>query len=229
MNNPEFNDIDPAYAETRRTLHSSVESIDYLAYAIGEGPLTLSEVDPSLRQNNAFQKMIGEFGWPSIMEDSLIEPTKDYGSSRDFVESMRPVDEYGHRHIASDHFLTLVSQPLIHTFSEARTGNGVFGLTPFLHRGHAIAPDLFDSLQKSLQKLHERYAIISTDDQLYNELLKEHNGDVVEGIYMAYHILGRLIKTTDFDNIGARERTLEVSTPILNADIALREGDVSTR
>jgi len=228
MNNPEFNDIDPAYAEARRTLHSSVENIDYLAYAVGKGPLLLSEIDPSLRQNDAFQETIGAYGWPSAMEDGIIEPTKDYGSSRDFLVSMKPVDVHGPRHITSDHFLTLVSQPVIRTFSEARTGNGFYGILPYLHRGHAVAPDLFDSLQKSLQKLYERYAIISYQDEMYTELLKDQNADVVEAMYMAYHILGRLIKVNDLDTvIGNHHESTNSSKPILSADVALRRGNIS--
>lgn len=230
MSEFDFYDIDSEYADARIRLHEALENVDYLNYAVEEGPLTLGQVEQDRRISDSIIDVMGRFGWPSSSEDGVIESTSDYGSSLDFLESMKPLDKDGLRYISSDHFYILVSQPIIHTFEEARTGssNGVYGMSPFLHRAHAVAPDLFGSLRKSLQKLTERYGGISDTDNVYEELLKEQNSDIVEGLYMAYHILGRLIKVNDFDMLGSPERSVDVPTPILNADVALRVGDIAT-
>lgn len=219
MNQFEFDDIDHEYAEARKGLHNALENVDNLAYAVEGGPLTIAQVNHDRTVDPGFQEVVAKFGWPSYLEDSIIEPVSEF-STEGFLESMRQAGSGGSLkgRMNLDHFFIMLRQRPILSYEEMTTGESAHGMYPVLHRAHALAPDLFDNLQKSLVKINERYSTVGPEDNVYIALKEPHNEEIAEGLHMAYQIMGRLLKVDDFKHIFSDP------VPILSADVALRNG-----
>lgn len=239
----EFDDPDQEYSAARRGLHDALENLDYLDYTLDIGPLTLADIARTpAASSDRMHEVVAEFGWPSGKEDGVLESTQRFSSNREFLESLRPVDEYGAQFVGMNRFFNLTSVAPIYEPVEVGRGIDLQGLNPVVHRAHALAPDLFDNLTITLNKLRERYSLIDNTDHLYEELVQSRNEDVVEAMHMAYLIMGRLIKVNDSSTVAARSRAhlrilrgnrhkdsddySEIQRPpILNADAYLRHGD----
>ncbi len=233
MSGYEFDEIDKDYATAREGLHNALENLDYVDYALDSAPLTFGALAQTQHTREKVHAVVAEFGWPSKLADSLIEPVQNFPSNRAFLNSLKPINpiegEAGPLHIASGHFFNLISVLPIDEPQEAKRGIDLSGLYPVVHRAHAVAPDFFGNLAHVLNKLRERYSIVGETDFLYEELLKPQNDEVVEAMHMAYRIMGRLIKVDDSSTIVRNCRALrrgdnsEVDEPpILSADVHLR-------
>lgn len=207
---------------------------------VGErGPLTLDQLSPRIRTSEAMQAVLRAYGWPSYREDSGLTPVTTYSTDLNFLQSLRPVREGDHSHVASSTFfqmLRISPCELPIDRQEVLSGPGgaftMFKIYPFLHRAYAAEPELFDNLRIVLDDIHDKHRKIADDDHIYDFLTKPDNAYILAAIHDAYRIMGRLFKRDDpmfiqqtYGAIGlSRSGAMAAPAPI--PEDVLRFGDV---
>lgn len=192
-----FGDIDHNYAEAHQQLEQVVVNEQIIEFADGSGPLTLARLPREVLNDQRIKDAMARDGWPSLA-DQLIEGVEHFETSKDFIDSLKPVDgEYGPRNLYASNVMHLVGYPVINGKAEITSTESLTGLTPVVHRAHAVAPELFDNLQIVIGKMFDRFRVNGDTDYLYDELLQSQNQHVCDALHMAYKIMGRLVKVDD--------------------------------
>lgn len=217
--------FDDRYPQARERLREAVNNLDYMEYAVHEGPLQISQLAANARTDPEAQRVIAEYGWPSLQEDSIIEPVQTFKTDKEFIDSLRPEDEFGTQKLISSNFHTLlmVASPHNKAASDYITAPAL-GELPVVHRAYAVAPELFESLRIVLGEFKTRYRDprpVDDDDRIYEAIMREENGDISQAMHMAYRILGRLLKVSDLQELPTGNAVASTG-PILNADDVLR-------
>lgn len=217
--------FDDNYPQAREALREAVNNLDYMEYALHEGPLQISQLVASARKDPEVERVIAEYGWPSLREDSIIEPVQAFSTDKEFIDSLRPDGEFGRQMLISSDFSTLllVASPDNRAASHYITASEL-GKLPVIHRAYAVAPDLFESLRVVLGEFKTRYSYprpVDDEDRIYDAIVREENGDISQAMHMAYRILGRLLKVSDRRE-SHLDSTATPARPILNADEVLR-------
>jgi hypothetical protein len=220
--------FDDSYPEAREKLRAAVARFDYQYYAgeeVGKeqtGPLTIAQIEEKDRSSDVFVETFSVYGWPTAGEDSLIDPVPVHATNKDFLDSLKPVDDGITRKIITDYFFAVLRQPPIAPDDTTTNRNSMYrevGKLPVIHRAYAVAPELFENLRIVLSEITTQNQGLYPlgEDYIYAALIREENQDVVHGIHMAYRILGRLFKVSD------EEITPSIDTPrpILNAHNAI--------
>lgn len=221
--------FDDKYPEARESLRNAVNSLDYLEYAVHEGPLQISQLPGSTRTKPEIQQVIAKHGWPNLREDSLIEPVQTFDTDKEFIDSLRPIDEYGTQKLISSYFFSMLLVAPHNRADSPYVTAPIVGEMPVVHRAYAIAPDLFESLRVVLEEFKKRYRDIQPvddEDRIYEAIMNEENAEIPQAMHMAYRILGRLLKSTDAEVLHEKFNRDRPSAPILNADAALRHGEM---
>ena len=218
--------FDDRYPQARERLREAVNNLDYMEYAVHEGPLQISQLAAGARADPEVQRVIAEYGWPSLIEDSLIEPVQTFATDKEFIDSLRPINEFGPQKLISSQLFTMlrVASPHNQANSDYLTAS-TLGEMPVVHRAYAIAPELFENLRVVLGEFKTRYRDprpVDDEDRIYEAIMREENGDISQAMHMAYRILARLLKVSDvqtmYENLGKKD----TGGPILNADSILR-------
>lgn len=222
-----FGDIDHDYADARRRLEEAMVGERVTQLLETSGPLSIGKLPVVLRHEERVMAEMARDGWPDL-KDSIIEGPFTYNSSMDFIDDLRPMDEDGWQFLGSAHFMRMLSKPVIDHREEARSIDDLYGLTPVVHRAHAVAPELFDNLQVVLAKMAERFVFIDDVDHLYDEMIQPHNEQVRNAIYAAYQIMGKLIKVDDNEwMVRELDTTFQEqgAVPIISAHTYLFDGE----
>lgn len=215
--------FDDNYPGARAQLHEAVNNLDYLAYAINEGPLEIDEVVASRRMDNDFIDAANEYGWPDIARDGEVKPVISYATDQEFMESLKPSDEYGKAKLISNYFFSLLRQDPIKPNDKVTNCESAYrelGKILALHRAHALAPDLFDNLRITLNEIVKQYRELRPVDvdHIDGALHREENQEIMQAIHMSYRILGRLLKRSDVELMP----DVKADAAVLEADHVLR-------
>lgn len=219
-------------------------------YAVHRGQIEVKDVEPSIRDSQAFQDFITEYGWPTAKEDNGIELPNLYDSNDEpdydafldaFLSRSLKVkteddeadedDESKVGDLIPDHEadlgnfrLWLIVEPSDQPFS----GGGMeqfYATHPALHRLCAIMPELMPAVRRLVKDIYDRnVGGQAKNDTLgfANEMSAGVNEELVKAIYLIYQVAGRLLKADD----KTRHRKIlgmpEVKTKITNAHDELR-------
>lgn len=231
MNELEYLESNEPFERARRELEVAVYDRELIDYADGYGLLTLDRISGErLMSARIYQLAYGEDDWPREDEDSLLTltPMPEFQTDKEFIASLCPEDQYGKTFLATSHFFTMLSQQPRQEGDHLATPLNYYGYYPVVHRAHALAPELFDSLSVVLSELSDQYKRVAKDDELRQVIEMEGNIAIQRAMHMAYRIMGRLIKVNDPGVISKRFRTppdyQDGMTTILSSDEFLREG-----
>jgi hypothetical protein len=206
-------DFEPKQTSPEEQIADAVRNETYLTYAFGHDrafqPLFENEVDPNVRTSDDFKTIKDGLGWPDQSDARKVAPPYAYESKEEFLselfdaeetaDELKQVgDEYNAKIFKKKDLnnlrLLLTVKPAEVDKDGKRMGemdNFVLdriGATPALLRARVVAPDLMNGLNELFAANHS-----------FRELkeLLENNDDAVAGMYMAYRIMGRLVKEDD--------------------------------
>lgn len=229
-----MNDIDPtAYdpsSEARRDLREAVENEKNIVLASGNKILTLDQLENLDVVNEHVLHIAERYEWPTEA-DEIMDPIVDLSPDA-FLDSLKEVNSHGElQSIGYSYFYSTLEQDAVDLPFKRVAGasfNSVLGTLPVVHRANAVAPDLFASTREVLRAYRRSTPLISKTDEIYTELIKPKNSDVVLAISMCYRIMGRLVTVND-GKIWRKlwdqnEDKVDEAAPWLNADEALRNG-----
>lgn len=177
-------------AEAYQTLNAASRDEHLNALIEGEGPLELTELDEDIRQSEAFEQFVEEYGWPTASEDGQITPAPQFKDDDQFLDAFTHRTKVDNRVYYLNNFkVWIAAEPNTERFSEARQ---LYGAAPALLRAYIIAPEFMEAVRVAYTSLPKEayYPSAKTLDSPEGEL-------VVHGAHMAYKLLGRLIKTDD--------------------------------
>lgn len=167
-----------------KTIEQTAQNQDIDVYAEGKGPLTLAQLSPEDMVSEEVRAVTVSHDWPSMRNADAIEPVHAFSSAGEFVEALR-----GEGKPFLNNLNALFAAKRADTFS---MGN-VYGVNPALHRGYAIAPELFEGIRELYASFPPS---IGYDDM--TETLRS-NPQVAGQMLKAFKILGRLVTADDYD------------------------------
>lgn len=183
----------------RDYIRDALNDATFVAYAVGESPLTVEELPADLRDSQALQTFIETFGWPDE-SDALIEPLlaseKDFDSLavEDFIVRFLSLNSIDPTKNLNNFRMWLTSEPHRQPFTGSRMSE-MYGAHPALHRLYVLMPETMHAIKELLTDVEERhngdrYAIA-------DELLEATNQEVAKAIMLVYETAGRVLKVDD--------------------------------
>ncbi len=223
----------------RLTIKRYLHDINFEVMSNERGPLMIAELDPHVRLSSKMHDVMRHVGWPNTTDASMPKPPQ-FASDNDFLQVLRPHDEYGPRHIASSHFFQMLRvMPEVPESLYKKTGSvyEMYGLYPVMHRAYAVAPEFFDSLRVVVDDIAQRNEGIREDDNVYQELLQEKNAEIIAAMHAAFQLMARLIKASDSERIHellaeysgeSQQVPTRVASPVVIPEDFLLRGDIGS-
>ena len=177
-------------ADAYQTLQRYSLDAEFQSIFIERGPLTIGEVDPSLRQSEAFTSFVGEYGWPSNKEDGEITPVPTFESDEHFLEAFTSGTEVdGERYFLNNFKMWIAAMPNTDRFKGI---SEMYGTNPALLRANVLVPDFMAALREAYMAL-PKVTYYPSD-----ETLQLPEAELVVGAsHDAYRLLSRLLKASD--------------------------------
>lgn len=200
----------------------------YIHYAYGEGPLTISELPYDLRTSDGFHEFVEAFGWPDAA-DGKIEPLpaqdREFDSEAvgDFLERFLSRDSRDSSTDLNNFRIWLVSEPHERLLSSSSGVKDMYGAHPALHRLYVLMPEVMTALRVLLVNMEAQHG--EYEDGIAIELSLGANSEIVKAIMIIYEVTARLLKVDDLRRqqgilFPGSERTMP---DILDAHSALRQ------
>jgi hypothetical protein len=156
-------------------------------YVTGDGPLTLAEVDPSIRGSDEFERCVERFGWPETGEQDDMSAAHEYESDEAFWLALwdrtRP-------HFLNNFKVWLRSEP-----TDQFVFSKMYGSYPAVHRAYALSHDFFTTLSEAHSLAEEEFGLQTVDMSEHDVLVERPS--LVRASHAAYKLYARLVKPED--------------------------------
>lgn len=186
-------------APSLREAISKPEYQDYaFSYEVRYSSLIQKQVPVAIQNSEEFRRTVEVVQWPDDSDTKEVVPPYDYADPQEFIDSLFGRKD-GRDTTQDRKFLnnfnallryepaTIDEQGTVHPNTTGGIESRAASMTPALLRAQCIIPDLLAGLRLELADKRGQAA-----REVY-----ETNRDVVAGAYMAYRILGRLVKQDD--------------------------------
>lgn len=177
------------FESVRWQLEHAVQDDDLVGIASLTGPLKLSDIPDSFRSSDVLT-VAAIYAWPDDSDTSIV-PVESYEET-EFIDQLFSAKNRIQDKKALNNFRLYLRATPIEDISSVDRLEDSYGLEPVVHRANALAPELFAALRLSTRAFPLGEARYARDF-----LLEDDNIDIRVAYYIAYRIMGRLLKTSD--------------------------------